>query len=178
MKLSKIKRVCTDALQLRVVDTIGNSNNLVMQWVGTQEALYPVEGVTVNEEMLQVLWELSDKMMDAMAAAPVHHDPDMLMELPGLIDKEKAESITIGKVMDYGAMKCGNGVIFVDPALLKPCGEWLQFVIVEDADGPWVSAYSDGKLAGLVRPVKNELAEHLLAIAKAVAGRGVVRRGE
>lgn len=178
MKLSKIKRVCVDAGQLRVVDTIGNSNNLVMQWVGTKEALYPVEGVTVNEEMLQVLWELSDKTMEAMAAAPVHHDPDLLMELPGLIDKEKVESITIGKMMDYGAMKCGDGVIFVDPAMLKPCGDWLQFVIVEDEEGPWVSVYSDGKLAGLVRPVRNELAGHLLAIAQAVAGRDVVRRAE
>lgn len=178
MKLSKIKKVCTEALQLRVVDTIGNSNNLVMQWVETQDALYPVEGLRVDEEMLQVLWELSDKTMEAMAQAPVHHDPEFLMELPGLIDKEKAESITLGKVMEYGAMKCGDGVIFMDPAKLKPCGDWLQFVVVEDADGPWVSVYSDSKLAGLVRPVKNELAEHLLAIAKAVAGRDVVRRKE
>lgn len=177
MKLSKIKKVCTDALQLRVVDTCGHGNNMVHQWVGTQEALYPVEGMTLSEEMLKVLWELSDKQVAAIEEAPVYHDPEFLLDLPGLIDKDNAERITLGQVADYGALMYGeDGVVFVDPALMRPCGTWRQFVIVHDDKGPWVVVYDDGKLDAVVRPVNNELAGHLMAIAKAVAGRTVEER--
>lgn len=137
MKLSKVKKVCTDAQQLRVVDTLGEGNNLVSQWVGTQDALYPVEGLTVSEEMLQVLWELSPAQINAIEEHPVHHDPEFLRSLPGLVDKDSVEPICIAQVMGYQAMKCGEqGVLFVDPGKLRPCGDWRQFVIHYDDKEP------------------------------------------
>ena len=179
MKLSKVKKVCTDAQQLRVVATLGEGNNLVSQWVGTQDALYPVEGLTVSEEMLQVLWELSPAQINAIEEHPVHHAPEFLRSLPGLVEKDSVKPICIAQVMGYQAMKCGEqGVVFVDPDKLRPCGDWRQFVIHYDNAGPWVVVYDDGKLNAVVRPVDNEKAMQLLAIAKVVAGRKVEARVE
>lgn len=178
MKLSKVKKVCTDAGQLGVINVGGPGNNLVQQWVGTQEAIYPLDGITVTEEMLQRLWELSPAQIAKMAESPVMHDRKLLNELPGMIDKNTVEYISLGEVMGMLALKCRDGVIFVDPALLRPCGEWRNYVIVEDEQGPWVAVYNDGVLDGLVRPEKAKEAMMLHTCARSIAAREFVRWGE
>ena len=175
MKLSKVKKVCTDAGQMCVVNTTGAGNNLVQQWVGTQDALYPLRDVMVTEGMLKMLWELSPVQIAAMEEAPVKHDEEFLRELDGQIDTDSAEPICLCTVMGMWAMKCGDGVVFVDPDMLKPCGEWRNYVIVRDDEGPWVAVYHQGVLDGLVRPVKDDRAEALLAAARVAAQREIVR---
>lgn len=178
MKLSKVKKVCTDAGQLGVINVGGPSNNLVQQWVGTQEAIYPLDGITVTEEMLQRLWELSPTQIAKMAESPVALDAELMNELPGMIDKNTVEYISLGEVLGMLALKCGEGVIFVDQALLRPCGRWRNYVIVKDEQGPWVAVYNDGVLDGLVRPVKEKEAMRLHACARSIAAREYVRWGE
>lgn len=177
MKLSKVKKICTDAGQLCVMDAPGR-NNLVCQWVGTQDAMYPVEGLRVDKEMLVKLWECSPKQAASFEECAVVHDEDLLKDLPGMIDTDNVETLSICKIMDMVAMKCGDGVIFLNPALLKPCGEYRNYLIVEDRTGPWVAVYDKGVLDGLVRPVDNKLAHHLMAFAKSVVERNVVERVE
>lgn len=177
MKLSKVKKICTDAGQLCVMDAPGK-NNLVYQWVGTQDAMYPVEGLHVDREMLVKLWECSPKQAAAFEECPVLHDAELLQGLPGMIDTDKVNHLGLCEVMGKVAMKCGDGVIFIDPELLKPCGEFRNFVIVEDRTGPWVAVYAKGVLDGLVRPVSNDMANHLMACVRSVAKRDVVERVE
>ena len=53
VKLSKIKKVCMRDKQVRLY-TANAPQNMVMQWLGVDQALYPVEGVRLSMDMLGV----------------------------------------------------------------------------------------------------------------------------
>ena len=60
VKLSKIKKVCMRDKQVRLY-TANAPQNMVMQWLGVDQALYPVEGVRLSMDMLAVIWKLGAK---------------------------------------------------------------------------------------------------------------------
>lgn len=73
MRLSKIGKVVKEARQCVLCNTrerTGQEANLIQQWVGTGEAMYPVdENVRLTEQGAAVLMEMEGKEAEAVACA-------------------------------------------------------------------------------------------------------------
>lgn len=49
MKITKIKKLCVEACMCMIYDT-----NESRQWIGTQDAIYPVDGLKIDEQNVKV----------------------------------------------------------------------------------------------------------------------------
>lgn len=151
MKLSKVKKVCTSKRQLEVVNTTG-ANNLITQWVGTGEAMYPLRDMQVTREQLQKLWELSDIVIMDMENSPVLVDAEQLETAEPLIDTKTAEKMWLcdmGEVIVL-APKDGN-LMYIKKEYLEPCkGDDLHFVPM---GGDWIGVYESDKIGAMVKTV-------------------------
>ena len=174
MKLGKVKKICTAAEQLCVLD-LDYTENLVLQWVGTHEAMYPMRTLQLSREQLQQVWELSEGMVTEMEQHPVTHDPHLFEQVPGQIARDQAEPLAISEFNGYWALKCGeSGILFVKKELFAPCmgAGHINLALEMDESGDWwVAIYADGVLDGLVRPVEGRKAEALHKTLVAMAER-------
>lgn len=164
MKLGKVKKICSAAEQLCVLD-LEHTDNMVLQWVGTAEAMYPMRTLQLSREQLQQVWELSDGMVQAMEMNPVTHETELFESVPGQMTMEETAPLTVAEVNGYWALRCGErAMIFVERELFTPClgGGPVRLNLEMDVHGDWwVAIYVDGVLDGLVRPVDGRKAATL-----------------
>lgn len=164
MKLGKVKKICTAAEQLCVLD-LPYTENMVLQWVGTADAMYPMRQLQLSREQLQQVWELGEGMVNAMEMHPVTHDEELFAHVPGQMAMEDTEPLVVAEVNGYWALRCGEkNMLFVVKELFAPClgGGPVRLNLELDANGDWwVAIYVDGVLDGLVRPVDGRKAATL-----------------
>lgn len=174
MRLAKVKRVCTAAEQLCVMD-VEQSDNMVTRWVGTHDAMHPMRTLLLTQEQLQQVWELSTSMIASMEEHPVTQDPALFERVAGAIDKDGAEPLTMAHINGYWALRGGDtAVLFVREDLVRPClGDGrIQLMLENDNAGDWwVAIYQEGVLDGLVRVADAETANRLHEIIRHMAGR-------
>lgn len=188
MKLSRIKKACMDEGVIRLY-SVEKTGNAIFQWLGTNEALYAVEGCELTLTTLQAIWEIDSKkaanldmVEDTLRGAVerrllTDRDVHILTGAPALIDMENAPLLSIIVINDHRVIACGDDrVIFVPEARFAPCyaKAILSMEYYENGDTgepAWIATYTDGKLCGMVRPVKKVAAERLRALAKEVARR-------
>lgn len=156
MKLSKVKRICVAAGQLCVIPT-EEPVNMAQQWVGTEEAMYPMYDVAVSRRALQSLWELSTATVQAMDEDPVMHDVQVLDATPGQIDTAGKTDKAIVKIGGYVAIEHGEGLVLINEELLAPCGLNRSFVVEQRRDGVWVAVYVGGMLDAMIRPASGAI---------------------
>lgn len=174
MKLGKVKKICMAAEQLCVLD-LGYTENMVLQWIGTAEAMYPMRMLQLSREQLQQVWELSEGMITAMETHPVEHEAELFEQVPSQIDRDHAEPLTMAEFNGYWALRCGeSGIMFVQKEYFAPCmgaGPINLMLEMDEHEDWWVAIYVDGVLDGLVRPVEAKKARALHKTLQAMAGR-------
>ena len=60
MKLNAIKSVCTKAKQF----ILYTSRDGTAEYIGTEDAMYPIDGFSIEESSLESLFDLSGKTME------------------------------------------------------------------------------------------------------------------
>lgn len=88
MRLSKIGRVVKEARQCILCNTrerTGQEANLIQQWIGAGEAMYPVdENVRLTEQGAAALMEMEGKEAEAVAWRSVGDGSELAETLKGI----------------------------------------------------------------------------------------------
>lgn len=165
MKLSKVKKVCMEAGQIIVkkADTGIDINT----WIGTNNALYPVRGLSMNAEVAIKIWEIEQKkLMEFEILEDTEED-----EARTLINREELESLdyladtlTDKNKDEYPGLtriaRIDNKILMLDKknnkawvfreTKLAPIeGTNLMFIPVEEGRG-LMAVYSDGILEAVI----------------------------
>lgn len=174
------------AIRLYSVEAPGNA---VFQWLGTDEALYAVEGCVLTLTTLQAIWEIDAKKADTLDMVEdtlrgaverrllTDRDADILEGAPAMIDSMSAPPLVMAKIGCYWAMKFGEGhVMFASENSFAPCiGKHIVAMDIhaDDATGEpaWIAVYADEKLCGMARPASKIEAERLMELVREVARR-------
>lgn len=181
VKLSKIKRLCLNRGQIRLY-TADRPQNMIMQWLGIDGALYPVEGVTLTMDLLAVVWELSASVRGNLDVQEMSigdavengllgsEDAAILQCAAGMVDMAAMERIRLGRVFDHVALALGeDGMMLVPESVCAPC--WWGDTAYEITRGETtqVLVYTDGQLSGVVRPADEKAAAVAEATLKTLA---------
>ena len=186
MRLSKIGKVVKEARQCILCNTrerTGQEANLIQQWIGSGEAMYPVdENVRLTEQGAAALMEMEGKDAEAVAWRSVGDGSElaeMLKGIPARIDgaalawkvclKVEIQSGTVRvKELEDGSMA------YVWEQLLEPCkrkGKLLRMTRVDGKQGVY-AVYAGDDLAGVVSGIgpeeREEMLRELLGILKDV----------
>ena len=139
VKLSKIKKVCLRDKQVRIY-TANTPQNMVMQWLGVDQALYPVEGVRLTMDMLAVIWELGARqraeldvqemtILDAVENGLLDDDAAVvLQESAGMVDMA-------GMVLVYTDGQLSGVVRMVDQKSAAIAQSTLRVLADRDIEG-------------------------------------------
>lgn len=186
MRLNAIKQVCKAARQIRLLTADGDIRNMVTQWIGTDKALYPVRGLTLDLKVLSVIWELDPKKADYDMAEGefadmvdrgllADADAHLLRSVPASIDVEKAPRLGIGELNGYKALAVDDDkMLFLPSGSLEPCykqGGW-NFDIVR-GDSRRVAVYGRDNLIAVLSPVTTPDVEGLAGILRCMAAREI-----
>ena len=87
MKLSKVKKVCLNSGTIIVKKAACGLD--INTWIGTNSALYPVRGMTMNAGLAVRIWEIERKKLNEMEILEDTEDDEALT----LITQEDLESI-------------------------------------------------------------------------------------
>lgn len=186
MKLSKIKSVCKACKQIRMLTADDFVDNMVVQWLGVDGALYPVTGTLLNLPTLGAVWELGDRLLEMDAAEGRYSDmverglldqwdAEALRRVPMQVDAGGVPEIQMGEYNGYLGMANGTELIcYIKEWLLEPCRGMgrLGYEMVSGAGkAQWVAVYADGTLVGLIRPESEGVAGVISKGLKAMAAR-------
>lgn len=186
MRLSKIKSVCRACKQIRLLTADEVVDNMVVQWIGVDSALYPVTGTLLNLPTLGAVWELGDRLEDFDAAEGRYTDmvergllepwdAEVLRRVPLQVDAASMPEIQMGEINGYLGMADGPELIcYIKEWLLEPCrgmGRLGYDHVGGAGDAQWVAVYADGVLVGLIRPETQGVADVISKELKAMAAR-------
>lgn len=184
MKLSKVKKVCMDAGQIIVkkADTGIDINT----WIGTNDALYPVRGLTMNAGLAIRIWEIEQKKM---AEIDILEDTEE-DEVPTLIRREELESLDfladtltdkdrdeypgllrIARIDSTILMldrKTNKAWVFRETKLGPIEGKNLMFIPVEEDRG-LIAVYADGILEAVIYAAPWDASEYMKATIRQIA---------
>lgn len=186
MRLGKIKQVCKAARQVYILTADGTVNNMVVQWIGTARALYPVVGLNLTLQTLVVLWEMMDKAADLDMAEGTFSDmvdrgllneadAELLRNVTASVNTSDMPLLGLGEINGYKALACGEKeLLFIQDWMLAPCYKQgsVHFDIVK-GDGRRVAVYGRDSIVGLLWPVEAPSAEALAGILRGMAERTV-----
>lgn len=187
MKLSRIKKLCMNEKTIRLY-SVQAPSNAVMQWLGTDKALYAVEGGMLTLAMLKQLWEISpeketkfDLADDTLEGAVERKllaadDIVYLSAIPAMIDTANAPKLGLAEINGYKAIAAAaDRVTFAEERLFEPCyGKWdTTFEVHMDGElgTTWVAVYTDGTISGMIRATNDLTTTWLHKVVKAIAGR-------
>ena len=178
MKLSKVKRICKSATQLTLID-IDQPENMVLQWIGTTMAMYPIHGTRLSLGAFRAMWDLTELEMNAMQEIPAMADVEVLKHAPGLIDKDTLPWRGVAYLDGYLAVHDGEGKIYyINEDLLAPCrGGVLRSEVVHASGEAWALVYTDGELSGVLRPTDDTVVKNLTRTVEVMAGMTPWMRG-
>lgn len=156
MKIQAIKKLCVDAGSVILFDMDDGQ-----QWIGNGMAFWSTDGITLNEDMIPVLFDLNAKQRSEISIRR-QDAPDM--ERYGMVPMQGEEMMDdLGLVWACGSFYRAlrskrRGLLFVDTALLKPVEskEGIQFYVARYSERgtPIIAAYGDMLVSALVAPTK------------------------
>ena len=172
MRLSKIGKVVKEARQCVLCNTrerTGQEANLIQQWIGTGEAMYPVdENVRLTEQGAAALMEMDGKDAEAVAWRSVGDGSELaeaLKGIPARIDsaalawkvclKVETHSGTVRvKELEDGSMA------YVWEQLLEPCKRKGKLLLKTPAAASSLAKTADssaGRVSNKRQPVTRAL---------------------
>lgn len=172
MRIGKIKKVCKDAETCRIATTEGY-NNMITQWVGTTRAMYPVRGMKVDYDMLQVIWEIAPDKWRLMISDAEYYD-ERLDNVSAEIDIKSAPDNFVAEVNGYfvyGDEK-ENGLYsmwMVEKNLLDPCYDGKKSLHVIRIGQYMAAVYCGSLLAGVVAVASDEHCGNIARICEKIA---------
>ncbi len=176
MRLSKIGKVVKEARQCVLCNTrerTGREANLIQQWIGSGEAMYPVdENVKLTEQGAAALMEMEGKETEAVAWRSVGDGSElaeMLKGIPARIDSAAlAWKVCLKIEIQSGTVRVTEleegSMAYVWEALLEPCkrkGKLLRMTRVDGKQGVY-AVYAGDDLAGVVSGISQEEREEML----------------
>ena len=155
MKIAAIKRVCMDARQFYIFN-----DGYGRQWIGTQSAAYPSEGVTFTEGNIAEMFDLTEKQSKKVSVTcrPI--------ELSSLFCRDNV----IG--LDYARMRPGLPFRYLDEMLLPLEYRGNLYVILEKMVK---AAASNGREYLDYFMGQNERGEPLVFISDGMIAAGIIR---
>ncbi len=160
MKLSAIKSLCMREDKI----VLYTESNGKVTWIGTDETMYPTEGVMIDENSIINLFDLSDKKAEKVKIETVFLSAGNLTPYVGmddaLIQTEESRMNSWVAVYQNGslhrALSFGGKLYMVDVNKLKPAigdDDYLQFYFTRNSAGNPLIAVMDGLiLSGIVWP--------------------------
>ena len=169
MKLSKVKKVCLDGGYIVVKKADKGLD--INTWIGTNSALYPVRGMTMNAAMAVRIWEIEGKKLNEMTILEDTEDDEALT----LISQEDLEGIdflidpiTPENANEHPGLKkiatidgyilltdrdTGKSWVFREDKLAPVEGNNLIYIPVK-SDRYEVAVYGDGELQAVIHAGK------------------------
>lgn len=176
MRLSKIGRVVKEARQCILCNTrerTAQEANLIQQWIGTGEAMYPVdENVRLTEQGAAALMEMEGKEAEAVVWRSVGDGSELaeaLKGIPARIDGAAlAWKVCLKVEIQSGTVRVteleDGSMAYVWEQLLEPCkrkGKLLRMTRVDGKQGVY-AVYAGDDLAGVVSGISQEEREEML----------------
>lgn len=178
MNLSRIKKLCLNENKcLIVTDRHGG------QWIGVEEALFPVIGLKVDEKSLRVIWQLSDKQAGEMAFER-REDLEGFLDAGMVLDEAQAQMISgavINGIIFFGAEGDGGRVLMVKEELLAPAwvkGEWTRYQLKLTRDGAVLVTFCGLMITGVVKPMGEKACQQIQDALAGLAGKSLVDVGD
>lgn len=160
MKLSAIKSQCMREDKIVLYTELAGK----VTWIGTDDTMYPTEGVMIDENSIINLFDLSEKKAEKVKIETVNISDGNLMPFVGLDDAliQVEESRMFSWVAIYlkgslhKALSYGGKLYMVDVNKLKPAvgdDDYLQFYFTRNKNGDPLIAVMDGViLSGIIWP--------------------------
>ena len=166
MKLSAIKRVCMDAKQFCIYDEEDGT-----QWIGTQNAAYPVGGELFSEANIAEIFDLTEKQSSKVEVRREMWETSYMRPVAKAVGIDRARMTPglpvcyVGEMMQPLAYRGELYLVLVRDikAAASNGREYLDYYMDEDAQGEPLVIISDGMLdAGVVRPLPVGMAEGVI----------------
>lgn len=167
MKITQIKKLCVEAHMCMIWETGGDR-----QWIGTPDAIYPVDGMKIDKQNVKVIFDMpdADNKMDIgveeiVMCELVPDDSEINYEL------ERWKEMSCGIPIVYLGEKLyplvhEDGILFVRADFVSPAirkNDYLVFKMTYNGFGhPLVMIGNGLETTGIVRPVPMKEAENLL----------------
>lgn len=167
MKIAAIKKLCIEAHMCMIYNTEGDR-----QWIGTDEAIYPADGLGLNKQNITVIFDMPDaeEKMEIGAGA---------IQMCELMPRENETEITLatweelhaGIPMEYMGdavfpLMHRNGIMFVRKDYVKPAirkNDYLAFKLARNGfEHPLIVIGNGLDVSGIVRPVPEKEARGLM----------------
>ena len=184
MKLSKVKKVCTDSGE--IVVKRANCGLDITTWIGTNSAMYPVRGMTMNTALAVRIWEIEAKKLNDMRIEEDTEDS----EAPTLIDRLDLESFEFlvdpltneGEEKYPGLTKIATidgrilladrdtkeGWVFREDKLGPVEGNGLLYIPLAKGDGR-IAVYGSGQLEAVIYAAPWTASDYMKAIISQIA---------
>ena len=166
MKLSAIKRVCMDAKQFCIYDEEDGT-----QWIGTQDAAYPVGGELFSEANIAEIFDLTPKQEEKVEVRRMDWETSDLIcreDIVGVGMAKMAQGLQVYYVGTMMQTLAYRGRLYLVRAMdIKAAGVsdrgYLDYYMDEDDAGNPLVVISDGMIvAGVVRPLDREISKGML----------------
>ena len=161
MNLQAIKRACNEAGGYTLItDQDGQ------QWIGNGAAFWPVEGITLTEGAIPVVFDFSKRQREeTMVRAAEYTDPRMTIE--PMADEWAMEEMA--DVLDHGRvfkiLRGPGGLVMIDSAWIKPAqkkgADLRYFLRAVPGRQPLVAIYADMLCGGIVMPMEAQTLEDM-----------------
>ena len=167
MKITQIKKLCADAHMCMIYETDGNR-----QWIGTQEAIYPVDELQIGKGSIPTLFD----MPDAGGKMEIGVDEIWKSELvPGdceiEVEMDRWAELHCGSPMYHldekiYPMMHDGGILFVREELGKPAirkSDYMVFKLTRNRFGhPLVMIGNGLEVTGIAKPIPKKAAANIL----------------
>ena len=151
MKITKIKALCKEGKTVQIIET-GD----VRQWIGTKDAIYPADGLTITRESLTSLFDM----------------PDVNKVLEVTCDDLCASDLNpIVRFEEWPQMGSGMPVVYMGKTLI-PLSEGGRLYLVR-ADMVKAAKSTEGYL--IFRKAENAKGEPLIVIDDGMLCTGIIR---
>lgn len=169
MKITSIKKLCTDAHMCMIYETDGNR-----QWIGTMDAIYPVDELQITKNSIPTLFDMpdADKRMeigveDIFKSELVPSEEEIAVEMEGW--KELDCSIPIFYLGEkIYPLTHRDGILFVQSDYVKPAirkNDYLVFKLARNSFGHPLIVIGNGmSVTGIARPLPGTTAEKIVEL--------------
>lgn len=162
MNIQAIKRNCVARRRAVILDTIRDE-----QWITNGVTAYKVDGLRVNEEAVEALFDLSEKQLRniIIAERPTADLRFTASTMPGEESTDEAGRMEyMGET--FIALNSSRGMLYVPVEEIKHIKEGSRFYGIRWGDnGPVVAVYNGFFCEALVMPLDNCSAEQMQQMA-------------
>ncbi|MBP3657567.1 MAG: hypothetical protein J6K32_12870 [Clostridia bacterium] len=174
MKIGKIRALCKAAGEVVVLET-----GTRRQWIGTQEAVYPIDGMTITKENIGQLLDMPDIMQDLKVRFERIGDITLTDAGvgPGWATMEMGMPFRFAKKMLVPIMD-GEEICFVREEFIRAAEQTVGYQIfhkAENAIGQRLIVIDDRMYeTGIVSPVPEDTAEMLLEYMRGLTAKRAI----